>query len=296
MKNNTDIDYKNAIKAKYEKEKKGDFHSFLDHPSPAQLRELCLLKYDNGLNKIDEGIFKIYFKINETENLRNAIFNYHIPKFKSLGNFLAEEKRDKNTSIQNLNLLAVLVDYDPRPFNKFSNSDLNDDVLLDIEKKEEIELFKGKQNETIVSVGRKEQDFVIDKPKSNLKKRVGIAIVSLLGLFSISYTAKDMLFPEKQCMVWKENHYEMIDCQTADEGIASYEDIKPYDANDYKLVKLIVCDTTTFFVGSKAIVWYSKVNGGELEYFNHSGFHPVSGKPLRPITEYIIDKYVEPCK
>lgn len=41
----------------------------------------------------------------------------------------------------------------------------------------------------------------------------------------------------------------------------------------------------------KAIIWYSKV-GDSIEFFNTHGMHPETGRALRPITSYIINKYV----
>jgi hypothetical protein len=294
MKNNTEVDYRNAIKAKYEVEKSGDFHGFLDNPSPAQLRELCLLKFDNGLNKIDEGIFRIYYKVNETDNLRDAIYNYHIPKFKTIQSFLAEE--NKKTNIQNLNLMAVLVDFNPRPFNKFTKgsseeyvNDAKNDGKVVAETAKEI---AGPETINPLYTGTP-LGVPLAKPKRNLRKNATIGLIISIIVFSVCYTAKGFIFPKKECMEWKDNHYELVDCKSGQLGI--HRNAIPYDPVEFNRKKLDVCNTTPFFKNHKPIVWYSKQDN-TVEFFNMDGNHPVTDCELKQITQYMIDKYVPPCK
>lgn len=292
MKNNTENDYRNAIKAKYETEKSGDFHGFLENPSPAQLREFCLLKFDNGLNRIDEAIFRIYFKINETDNLREAIYNYHIPKFKSAQSFLIEE--NKKTNILNLNLIAVLVDFNPRPFNKFSKDGFREDTKDLITKNDNV--ISG--NKEIGTTKNPTSLFVenpigvlIDKPKISLKKKIAIGICIIVIIFSVGYTSKQFILPKKECMQWQKDQYVAIDCQSEINNLYTGGVVVPFDESTVKLRRITVCDTTTFFEGDKPIIWYCKVNGVP-EFFNGPGLHPITGKGIRPITKYIINKYV----
>lgn len=295
MKNNTEIGYKNAIRAKYEKEKLGDFHSFLENPSPAQLRELCLLKFDDGLDKIDEKIFRIYFKISEEENLRNAIFNYHIPKFKSVGNFLTDNKNEKSTSIQNLNLISALVDFKPRPYNKFSRTDFEEFEDKDLfQNATELQKNEVNTNTTVANFDSKTTTEPLPK-KNNFRKKVGVGVITLFGIFTASYTAKDILFPEKQCMEWIENHYELVNCQSEELGIATFKIIKPFDEKEFQRKKVSVCDTSTFVKNGKPIVWYSKKNK-VVEFFNMDGENPVNDAELRKVSRTIIENYAEKCK
>lgn len=293
MKNNTDSDYKKRIKAKFEIERKGIFHSFLDNPSPAQLRELCLLKYDNGLDKIDETIFRIFFKVTENEDLRAAIFNYHIPLFKSVGNYLTAATPDKATSIKNLNLIAVLIDFKPRPFNKFHQNG----PLEDGEKGVAIHANEVKK----IAINALKAEAVIQRteytiqPKNNFKKKLGYGFIGVLGLFTAGYTTKDLLYPEKQCMKWVEDHYESVDCIQEAQSVGSYGTIVPYDEREFGRRELTVCDTTEFFVegnSKKPKVWYDKEKDG-LRYFNMNGVNPETGDHLRPMTLYMIGKHVE---
>lgn len=99
-----------------------------------------------------------------------------------------------------------------------------------------------------------------------------------------------MIFPTKECMQWKENHYEEVDCSSEKLGIGEWNLIIPLDESIMKLEKLDSKKELVFFKNNKPIVWYSKEDG-KIELFNQSGFHPETEKPLKPITNYIIHKY-----
>lgn len=288
MKKNTIIDYTNAVRAKYEKEKKGQFHSFLENLSPAQIREFCLLKFDNGLDPIDETIFRIYFTANDSENLRNKIYNYETSKLKSIGSFLSEI--NKSTSILNLNLIAVLVDFSPRPFNKFSKLGLDENEVekvpnsinqdFKIEKTYEINFQKIASAETN------------QKAISNtFYKKIAI-FTSLFLLFGFGYTMKNAVFPKEECMQWKKDHYEAVSCTSDRSDFVNLDVIKPIDKLEFSLKKIMPTSSTTYFKNGKPMVWYYK-KVGVIELFNRPGRHPENGKTLKEITPYIIDKYLK---
>ena len=55
-----------------------------------------------------------------------------------------------------------------------------------------------------------------------------------------------------------------------------------------------ICDDIYFDEENKPKVWYRKVSKSEIELFTAPGLHPVNGKTLKPISTYMIDKYI--CK
>lgn len=291
MKKNTEIDYKNAIRAKFEKEKVGDLHGFLSNPSPAQLRELCLLKYDQGLNKTDEVIFRLYFKISESEDLRNTIYNYHIPKFKSIGIFLNKNDKDANTNTLNLNLLAVLVDFNPRPYNKFNKSEVVkiEELSADLNNNEERDIVTFTN-----AIQNHNENNITNLRKGISIKNISVSILVVLFVFIVGYASSEYFFSNK-CMQWNGTYYEKVNCDVEQNGIGSFAKVTPYDKSIFELKKIEVCDTTTCFIGDKPVVWYCTTND-EKEYFTSYGFHPVTGKALKPMTKYIYDKYVLPCE
>ena len=91
----------------------------------------------------------------------------------------------------------------------------------------------------------------------------------------------------ENCIIWKNNHYEKIDCNSKIKNISINNSI---DIDNFKKIKPTV--NSTFFIKDKPVIWYGKSKNGEMEYFSARGIHPVTGKELKPITQYIIDKYV----
>lgn len=92
-------------------------------------------------------------------------------------------------------------------------------------------------------------------------------------------------------MVWKDNHYIEVDF-----------DIKAYELNKLKLykeerIKYLYkinanCDTKYFNENGSVKVWYGKNKAKKIECFTALGLHPETGKTLKPITSYMIKKYL----
>ena len=91
-------------------------------------------------------------------------------------------------------------------------------------------------------------------------------------------------------MQWIENHYEPVSCSDDKLGIVHSDIIVPIDDKMIGLVKLNSSGEHKFFKNEKVLIWYYK-RKGVIELFNNYGFHPETGKPLKPITNYIIKKY-----
>ena len=72
---NTFDDYIVAVRSKYEVEKNKIYSDFLLKPSPAQMRELCLLIHDKGLSNKDKEVFELFFRTKPDSTLRKAIEN-----------------------------------------------------------------------------------------------------------------------------------------------------------------------------------------------------------------------------
>jgi hypothetical protein len=96
-------------------------------------------------------------------------------------------------------------------------------------------------------------------------------------------------------MQWQGDHYVEIDCQDETNSFYASSPIVPFDDRTSTLKRVTVSDTTKFFrEDGKALIWYCKVKGkSKPDYFNEPGLHPITGKALKPITDYMIDKYVK---
>lgn len=126
-----------------------------------------------------------------------------------------------------------------------------------------------------------------EKPedKERYKKKLKGALILLLGLILGTGSYQAFVKDRPDCIRWMGEQYEAVNCSGDALDIPYRQDL----LDDFRKVK--VADTTQFFVGGKPRIWYMK-SGDQLEYFNAPGLHPVNGKTLRPITPYMIDKYV----
>lgn len=128
-------------------------------------------------------------------------------------------------------------------------------------------------------------------PSVWIKKRWKPLFLTTMILVAISFgTYKYITLPK--CMTWIEDHYEKVPCDidSAIEG-----KIKPFDSNTFLHFKKVHPDSIKTFFSKKRepLIWYGKNLDGKYEYFTALGFHPETGKSLKPITPYIIDKYIK---
>jgi hypothetical protein len=279
--NTTFESFATAVKQQYEVSKNGRYTSFLLNPSPAQLRNLCILLLENKLSKIDEEIFRVFFQVAEEVVLRKAIENFDVEKFRAVGNFL--KGRSEKTNAVSLNLISVLVDYQPRPFNKYLKADVHSNSEI---------VSKEKKN----SQGIETFFYGLVESKEDPVKSISLRKLSRIGIIvslflASGYSINHAFFSEKQCMQWQKDHYEKVDCNVLKQGITIANEVKPINESEINLKRIEVNQQTQFFKNGKPLVWYSKIKG-KLYYFNSYAINPETGKPLKPITDYIINKYV----
>lgn len=282
--------YKNAIQEHYEIKKNDDITGILLNPTPAQLRNYCSFILDKGLIGHDEEIFRNFFETKNGESLKRSIDNCNTDKFKTIISFL-KEKRDSEISLR-VELSAILIGFNPRPYNKYNSSGgqiKNDKIDLISIPSTEINQHDEDKMSQVVLVKKPNQEK--NKLNTNLKKKIAIGIVSFIGLSSIGYTAKNTLFSNKECMQWQENHYEYVDCDK--KSLLELYPIIPIDESLINLRKIEVSKKTPFFCNGKPNIWYFKHNNGKIEFYNSHGIHPETGKPLKAITNYMINKYVK---
>ncbi len=287
--------YKKAIQSQFDTEKSKYYSNFLMSPSRANLRKLCSERMKNNKNEDDLNSFALFlgfeFSLFNANKLKK-----HNDKFRPIETFF---KRETDLSeLEAVNMAAILVDFQPRPFLKFS--ELFNGKGIDNEIKAE-DVNTNDDNQKASPFGltsSSDTRTLVFEPKSDFKKKFGYGALGVVGLFTIGYTTRDVLFPEKQCMKWVQDHYEMVNCLNEAQGLGSYGTIVPYDQREFNRVELKVCDTTEFFVDGnreKPKVWYDKEKD-VLHYFNMDGVNPETNDHLKPITDYMIGKYVGPCK
>lgn len=296
MKKNTLEEYKKAVKTKYDLVKEADVSGLLNNPSSGNIRELCVLASGEKMGSDDELIFRRFFDVKDDENIVKQVEKFDLDKLKPIGNYLKGKTRDTKPII--IELIAILVNFTPRPYNKFSKK--NEGALeKEVTAVEEQEIIPIKGKEEFKNPERGPLVLLInEKAKANnntstfFTKQKKIIFLSIAGLFFTGYTAKDLVFPEKQCMQWQSDHFERVDCQCEVNALFASAPVIPFDEDVIELNKLKVYDTTPFFKAGKAVIWYCKVDG-EPEFFDQPGFHPITGNALKAVTPYIINKYVK---
>ena len=273
--------YKKAIKEQYEVEKLGKYSSFLIAPSRAKLRQLCEERLKESIEKEDKISFNLVFGFEYEAGNRFKLQN-QTDKFRPIETFLKGET--DLTDIETINIAALLVDYKLRPFRIFATKQKGIETVEELTKVEDDNNVE-KRNHIVIPTPKLDE-------KNIWKKKIGIGVLSVAGLFSAGYTAKDLIIEDKECMQWQVDHYEYVECNSKTTEEFLEIPLEPADENKAKLKKIEVNEHTTFFVNDKPVVWYAKVNG-KPEFFNTHGFHPITGKPLKPITKYMIDKWLK---
>jgi len=109
--------YKKAIKNKYEIEKEGEHFDYLYNPSRGKLRDLCWHIFENNPTQDDLNVFKNLLCLDFDHSKKNK-FKEQKDKFRPIETFFKGETDPSN--IDAINLAAVIVDFQPRPFKKFN--------------------------------------------------------------------------------------------------------------------------------------------------------------------------------
>jgi len=277
MENNTLEDYKIAVKAKYEIEKRGSHSSVFINPSRAKLRGLCLEIFKSNRDQNDLNVFSSFFRF-DFSSTSSGKLKGQTDKFRPIETFF--RGKTNPADVEAVNLAAILVDFQPRPFLKFSKTDWKKDsakteeFLMVNEKNEEIDTHKFTPKSL--------KNTFLEK----MSKKMVLGVAVILSLGCTYYFA----FKKEQCMQWSDNHYEIVNCViSANDSLKSL--VEPFDKGLFDLKKIQVCDTTTFFKNGKAVIWYAKTNDG-IDFFNTHGRHPENDNALKPVTRYIINKYV----
>ncbi len=281
-KNDTIDDYKKAIKVKFENEKLGSNADFCLNPSPANFKKWCCLVFESKLDLVDEEIFKKFFNWNEIEDKYQKIKSFDIDKFRPFQNFLT--KNTEISQLESLNLIAVLIDFKPRPFAKFRMNNLDIEVSKKGSNFTILEKITKSKPEKSINLEDKTQPFLVNFYFRTIVFFIFITMV--LGFIIYRNLS------EKKCMIWNSNHYISIDCDNLKQGIIQNNPIAldPNDLENFK--KINVTKLTVFFKNGQPCVWYGKSFSGKYEFFTSCGLHPETGKTLKPISKYIIDKYV----
>lgn len=300
------IDYQKLVVQDYEKKKAANqLPPRLIQPTPANLKEACMTQCSTNYQRKDGKILGDFFKTGQDQDaLCKAIKKMDTSKFKPLQNFL--NKKTSDTDLKNIELLAWLIDFEPRPYVYGKNyvTDTGDTDIIVPENGDDDTQEKRKEKEAQKETFNKEtpisepiddisdtpesQPLIIDPPKSKMPLKIVLStffLAAIIGIIYWSIRAKNTDYGN--CMYWNVDHYEQIACAP------THGDTLVIPLDSAKLLhfkKITQTDTITY--NDIGRIWYLKSNGN-IEFFTASGCHPVLiNRRLHPITQYMIDQYI----
>ncbi|TXD53109.1 MULTISPECIES: hypothetical protein [unclassified Polaribacter] len=149
---------------------------------------------------------------------------------------------------------------------------------------EEYAAEKG-PTEKIIKRSNKKNTWRFKEKVSAQKIMVSVGILCIFPLLFFIYRYNTAATAD--CIIWNTNLFEESSC-AAKNAINNGR----YNIAIDKFKKIEVTNETSFFSYGRPTIWYGKSEIGEISFFTHRGIHPETLKELKPITTYIIDKYV----
>lgn len=329
MPNNTFDDYKIAVKNRYEEARNREYFDYLDNPTRAKLRNLCWeLFQQQNRNQDDLNVFSSLLGLPFDINRKNK-FDEQIDKFRPIEKYFKGETDPAN--VEAVNMAAILVGFEIRPFNKFRIHNLyrdevqNDDAdnseisnterqpidssliletFLDkkesergiekgiVEKKHDEVTESGKVNEIAIQEAEPKAISLFLIIKEKLLNRLKRKIkVTAIGVAIVLFVGFAAIYEFFPSKGCMQWTGTKYEIVDCDLK-APDNNIELLDANQVNMERIKVCDTTAFFVNEKAVVFYAR-SSDSLECFNQIGYHPErTSLYLKPITHYMIGRYV----
>ncbi len=115
--------------------------------------------------------------------------------------------------------------------------------------------------------------------------------ITLLCLLIIVGLSVYFLSNKQRWMVWDENHYEEVSFDAEMLQAGKLKLFKEDRIENFEKVT-VACDTLFLNGDGTPRYWYGKNNKKQIEFFTHLAQHPETGKALKPITQYMIGKYI----
>jgi hypothetical protein len=311
-------DYQKQILLTYHEKKAANQLSLnLTHATPAKLKRECMAVLSGRYeHRHDEKILSMFFGPRDNASAyMQAISACDTDKFRPLLAFLRENI--VATDQKNIELLAWLIDFQPRPFQwdrdyhkeyaaaepKIGIKEENNPVL----EKEEVKESEGLNGAAIAEVSEQPGEMIEDiavtttevsesnngtKGLASAFRRRNILVLLLIftvasgGIYIWKIREGLVITGQEKCMYWAGDHYQPVSCNQKMDGTPVYA-LDTLKAQRFK--KITKPDTLTS--SSLGYVWYSKIDGA-VEFYTADGFHPVhTERRLKPMTVLIMNKY-----
>jgi len=282
--------------------------------TPAKLKQECIDMFPERYSDKDRNTFTAFFgkKDSVAEYFRELDLS-NPSLFKPLNTFLKNTEAIA-TSDKNIELLAWLIDYQPRPHQPLAIGEIgkafnlgNDTATNEISKPNEIDDDNKGESEEMKAHEAGPKEKLIDATPMDLLgaetgetttgaktifgipdkfKKTVIAFLAAAIILTGSYVAYKL--SPHECMYWDGLKYQEIACNVKVEGAA----VIAIDTFELAHVKLIT-DLSSITRKDIRKIYYSK-ESGEVKFYTGKGENPKdTRKRLLPMTEYIYEKYVQ---
>jgi len=273
--------YKSRVLEEYKLRKNNNSISInLIHATPAKIKAECLFVLETRFEEKDKRILTTLFgQQNSESEYRNAIRKTDTDKFKPLANFL--KGSTKSTDENNIELLAWLINYEPRPYqvNQPINTALHNSIA------------PVKANALPLDAERVKLESIRSKTgKAILASCIALFGLGLLYRFYTREAINQLYFPaigQEQCMYWVGDRYKPVLCSL------KMPDTPVFALDPEKIQRLrMITKPDTITKNSIGHLWYAKING-KLEFYTAGGNHPVyTNRRLKPLSLYMYTKYI----
>lgn len=319
------IDYTNLVLKAYEEKRESNRLSrLLMHPTTANLRQECLNVYNERFKKreVEEDILRSFFGVPPAgKSYDFVIEHFHADKFRPLRSFI--KRKIKNPALINVEMLAWLIDFTPRPFayaqkilgftNETSqetsngNSESEQNELMTESKDAIVEnpdspfenlttISKDKGVETPVSGTKNDNDFYIEKTKVDTSYKLKIVATVGLGLFLLFIVSYGILHygdsdqtafgnMNTGCMFWNYDHYQQVPCNEERKG-RLFLPLEKEKINNFR--RITRKDTITDW--SIGRIYYIKDNNKIMYYTEPGNFPEDINRTLKRLSRYIFEK------
>ncbi|WP_290797873.1 hypothetical protein [Flavihumibacter sp. UBA7668] len=280
-------DYRNLILEDFRKKSEQQLlPNSLLLPSPAKLREECLKICEERYQPRDLKTLRDFFGVVDgKDSCLKAISRFEIDKFKPLINYLKGETEDTNE--KNIELLAWLIDFQPRPYELGRKYIGEKEAIEGLELAAAVQpLAKTPQIEPRGFEQRKNQRF--------FKWLVpgALAILAVTGFSIMKFrktppTVQSFADLPSSCMYWTGELYKVVPCGTRP-GSAIVLPLDTFLLRNFKKVT----QPDTISLRSAGKLWYIKRNNN-LDVFTVKGNHPEElHRQLKPLSAYMIKKHI----
>lgn len=254
----------------------------LNQARRSELRRILQQKATHSLTPSDRHFISLELKIN-SDTLTKELQTVSAEAFRNVENFIKEETRVPS-SINVIELAAILIDFPNRPFASFRTRDTHysiEEQLLQTEK-------PIRPQEVKDSIANPKPEPLPPLPKTKWSKKITFTLAGMLVLALTFWGINALKSPDY--MQWQNDHYEVV--ENAAVTPAGAAPILAYDAEEFLQKKVNLKDSTVFFKDGKPLYFYAKVNG-QPEFFTQDGNHPAyPEKELHKITHYMVEKYL----